>query len=90
MTTGNYNTAGNTKLHNFITVYATNYHYINHTITMNTTDHHNDQSCHNTIWQWDNTWSFIKKYYHLEHEAVIWGMDDIKECVQWYYVRTGG
>jgi len=52
MTTGNYNTAGNTKLHNFITVYATNYHYINHTITMNTTDHHNDQSCHNTIWQW--------------------------------------
>jgi len=51
MTTGNYNTAGNTKLHNFITVYATNYHYINHTITMNTTDHHNDQSCHNTIWQ---------------------------------------
>jgi len=33
---------------------------------------------------------FHKKYYQLEHGTVIWGMHDIKECVQWYYVCTGG
>lgn len=55
MTTDNHHTAGNIKLHNLINTQATNYHYTNNTITMNTTDHYNDQSCHNIrIWQWEN------------------------------------
>jgi hypothetical protein len=44
MTTDNYHTAGDTKLHNLITNQATNYHYINNTFSKNTIDNDNNQS----------------------------------------------